>query len=225
MKRTCALIAITIASLLTVPTLALAADAPAPAPAPAVAGAEPVAVIDLDQAARELGYAATLETSLGDCRKQLQADVKRFADAYEGQVQSVARSMVPKDAKPSEHYTLSPEQTTEMNRDVAAIRQQVAQLGQKADQMFNAYRAEWVRHYREALMPIVREVARSRQASVVLVKTDALLYAEPTTDITAVVVAAAKANPPQVAPVAMPHLEAPAEANLPSAPATQPAKP
>lgn len=224
MKPTCALIAIAIASLMAAPTLSLAADPPTTAPAVAPAGAEPVAVIDLDQAARELGYAATLETSLTDCRKQLQGDVKRFADAYEGQVQSVARSMVPKEAKPSEHFTLSPEQTSQMNRDVAAIRQQVAQLGQKADQMFNAYRADWIRHYREALMPIVREVAQSRQASVVLVKTDALLYAEPATDITAVVIAAAKANPPRVAPVAMPHLEAPAEANLPSAPATQPAK-
>jgi Skp family chaperone for outer membrane proteins len=221
-ESTVGLIAVGLVGLFAFPGVSLAADAPAHAPA---AGTEPIAVIDLDKAARDLGYASTLQGNLDQCRKELQADVKKFAAGYEAQVQSVARSMVPKDARPNDRYTLSPEQSAEVNRDVAAVRQQVAQLGQKADQTFNAYRTEWIRHYREALTPLVQQVAHARKASVVLVKSDTVLFAEPATDITDAVVEAARANPPQVAPVPMARLEAPAEVNLPGAPATQPSRP
>jgi Skp family chaperone for outer membrane proteins len=210
------------AVLLMIPTLSQAGAADAPATEPA-AGSQRIAVFDLDKAARDLGYMSLLQTNLDACRKQLQADVKKFAQAYETQVQSVARSMVPKDAKPTDRYTLTPAQSAEVNRDVAAVRQQVAQLNQKAEQAFNGYRAEWIRHYREALAPIVQQVARSRKASVVLVRNDTVMYAEPATDITDAVVAAARATPPEVAPVPMAHVEAPAEVSFPGAPATQPA--
>lgn len=200
-----------------------AEDAPTTtAPATQPESRPSIAVLDLDKAARDLGFAAGLQKNLDQCRAQLQADVKQFAGMYDKQVQSVARSMVPKDAQPNEKFQLNATQSAELSRDANTARQQVAQLGQKADQLFTAYRQDCIRHYREALTPIVRQVARDRKASVVLAKNDSLMFYDAATDITDAVVEAARAQPPDVVPVVMPRLEAPAEVNFPAPPATQP---
>jgi Skp family chaperone for outer membrane proteins len=155
---------------------------------------------------------------MAQCSSQLQSDVKQFTGIYEQQLRALTRPTTREgDSAPPSSAT-----SAELTRDAIAARQQVAQLRQKADQLYAGYRTKLVMRYREALTPIVREVAHARKAVVVLLKSDTVLLVEPEADITSSVLAAARVRPPEVAPIPIPRLDAPLELSLPGGPTTEP---
>lgn len=166
-----------------------------------------VAIVDLDRVAKDLGWGTKLEANLSAYRQLLIEDVKKYAAAYDAQVQDKVKSMLPKDMKQDDKVTLTPAQSQELTNLVVAARQQVGQLAQGGDQMFNNYRAAWFRQYREALMPIVRQTAQDKHVTVVFSQTDTVLYTEPTVDLTNAVVDAARAKPPALTDVPMTHMQ------------------
>ena len=93
-----------------------------------------------------------------------------------------------------------------------------------ANQRFQAYRAEWVQQYREAISPVVREIAGQRKMSIIVNKTDPILYFDGAVDVTNAVVDAARAKPPALHPVAVPTLGVPSNLQMPNV-TTQPATP
>jgi Skp family chaperone for outer membrane proteins len=174
-----------------------------------------IAVIDLDRAARELGWMDDMRKEMEQCGNQLQADMKKFSGIYNDQLKSIAHS---------EGVDLSRGPTTapaDLTRDSVAARQQMAQLHQKADQLYAEYRVRLVARYRDALAPTIRQVAHDKKVSLVLVRNDNVLLADPEIDITGAVIEVARTNRPAVAAVPLPRLEGPAELTLP-APATGP---
>jgi Skp family chaperone for outer membrane proteins len=178
-----------------------------------------VAVIDLDRAARDLGWMDDMRKEMEECGNQLQADMKKFTGMYNDQLRSIAHS---EGVDGAQTPTTAP---ADLTRDAAAARQQLTQLHQKADQLYAGYRASLVARYREALAPIIQKVAHDRKISLVLVRNDSVLLAEPDIDITSAVIEIARANRPQVAAVPLPRLEGPAEVTLPAsatAPTTKP---
>lgn len=174
-----------------------------------------VAVIDLDRAARELGWMDDMHREMEQCSNQLQSDIKKFGGMYSDQLKTIAHA---EGVDVTHGSTTAP---ADLTRDTVAARQQMAQLRQKADQLYAEYRVSLVARYREALAPIIRQVAHDKKISLVLVRNDNVLLAEPDIDITGAVIEIARSHRPTVAPVPLPRLEGPAELTLPG-PATEP---
>lgn len=182
------------------------------------------AVVDLDKVARDLGWLTKLQTNLDTYQNQLKNDLTQFQQRYEAQVQQHVKDMIPPGTKEGDKYTLSQTQSQELTNYIVAARQQVQQLGQEANQLYNAYRVQWARQYRDALSPIVRQVAQDKRMNVVLVQNENLMYADRTVDLTDSVVDAARKQPPSLTEVPMQRLQGPPDIRLNQTPgvSTQP---
>lgn len=182
------------------------------------------AVVDLDKVARDLGWLTKMQSNMETYQNQLKTDLQNFQQRYEAQVQQHVKDMIPPGTKEGDKYTLSQTQSQELTNYIVAARQQVQQLGQEANQLYNAYRVEWARQYRDALSPIVRQVAQDKRMNVVLVQNENLMYADRNVDLTDAVVDAARKQPPSLTEVPMQRLQGPPDIRLNQTPnvATQP---
>lgn len=187
-------------------------------------GSGATAFVDLDKVAQDLGWKTKLQADMVTYQNQLQTDLKQLQQRYEAQVQQHLKDMIPPGTKEGEKYTLSPTQSQDFTNFVVNARQQLQQLDQKANQQYNAYHMLWMQQYRDALSPIVRQVAQDRRMNVVLVKNDTLMFADRSVDLTDAVVDAARKQPPTLTEVPMQRLEGPAEIRVNPTPAvsTQP---
>lgn len=188
-------------------------------------GGGATAVVDLDRVAKDLGWLNKMQTNLETYQNQLKGELQQFQTHYDQLVQERVKSMIPPGTKEGDKYTLSSVQSQELTNYIVTARQQMQQLGQEANQLFQNYRTAWARQYREALSPIVRQVAQDRKMNVVVTKTDQVLYAEGTVDLTDGVVDAARARPPALTEVPMEHLQGPSDIRpnqAPAMPQTQP---
>jgi Skp family chaperone for outer membrane proteins len=184
----------------------------------------PTAVVDLDKVARDLGWLTKLQTNMEAYQGQLKTDLQQFQQRYEAQVQQHVKDMIPPGTKEGDKYTLSQTQSQELTNYIVAARQQVQQLGQEANQLYNNYRVQWARQYRDALSPIVRQVAQDKRMNVVLVQNENVMYADRSVDLTDSVVDAARKQQPLLTEVPMSHLQGPPDVKLNQTPgvATQP---
>jgi Skp family chaperone for outer membrane proteins len=100
------------------------------------------------------------------------------------------------------------------------------QMRATANSVYEQYKDKCIAEYRDAIASTVKDVAESHKLAVVLEKNDSLLSVDPGADLTAEVIAAVKAHPPTITPVAMPTLPAapalPMPGILQSVPSTQP---
>jgi Skp family chaperone for outer membrane proteins len=192
-------------------------------------GTGTTAVVDLDKVARDLGWLTKLQTNLETYQNQLKNDLQQFQQRYEAQVQQHVKDMIPPGTKEGDKYTLSQTQSQELTNYIVAAKQQVQQLGQEANQLYNNYRVQWARQYRDTLSPIVRQVAQDKRMNVVLVQNENLMYADRSVDLTDAVVDAARKQPPSLTEVPMARLQGPPDIRLnqtpgvTTQPATQPA--
>jgi Skp family chaperone for outer membrane proteins len=182
------------------------------------------ATVDIDKVARDLNWMAKLQTNLETYRAQLQSDLANFQKRYESEVQQHVKDMVPPGTPEGGKYTLSQTQSQELTNYIVQARQQVQQLQQLAEQQFASYRAQWIGQYRDALSPIVRQVAQDKRMNVVLLKNESVMFADRAVDITDAVVDAARAKPPALTEVPMSHLSGPPDIRLNQPPtlSTQP---
>lgn len=182
------------------------------------------AVVDLNKVFRELGWLTKLQANSDSYKQQLQTDFGQFQRRYNEQLQAHLKDMVPPGVKEGEKYTLTPHQSQDLTNWVYAERQQEQGLGNQAQQDFNSYQQQWIRQYRDALSPIVREVAQDKRMNVVLAQTDQLLYTDRTVDLTDAVVDAARKQQPMLTEVPMQHLQGPPDIRPQQQPAplTQP---
>ena len=179
------------------------------------------AVVDLDKVASDLNWMNKLQTNLDTYKNQLKADVVKYAGVYDEEIKTRLQGMVPKDTKENDKVTLSPVQSQQLTQYIVAGRQQVQQLAQYGDQLYNVYRAKWIKQYREALAPIVRQVAQEKKINIVLVTSDNVMFADRSVDVTDAVVDAARAKPPQLTEVPMTRLEGPNSINISASGAAQ----
>lgn len=146
-----------------------------------------VAVIDLDEVARELGsdkqIASAIEkrkevlnTKLGDLAKGYMAEFQKQKDALEA---------TPNQGDSSVQLASYQQQ---VNKGLSTARAQ-------AQQNLTQHRGKLITQFRDAVLPAARRVAKQRGMSVILTKQDSLLYAyEPEADITAEVVSMLEAS-------------------------------
>ncbi|HSU67968.1 MAG TPA: OmpH family outer membrane protein [Tepidisphaeraceae bacterium] len=167
------------------------------------------AVVDLDKVARDLGWMTKLQSNLENYQGQLRQDLGKYAQIYDEQIKEQIHGMLPPGTKPEDKVQLSLVQSQQLTNLVGAGRQQINGLAQKGDQLFGNYRGSWIRQYREALAPIIRQVAEEKKMNIVLVQSDTVLFADRGVDMTDAVVDAARAKPPALTEVPMTHLEGP----------------
>ncbi|HEY2589817.1 MAG TPA: OmpH family outer membrane protein [Tepidisphaeraceae bacterium] len=185
------------------------------------------AVVNVDKVAKDLGWMNQLQANQQTYTSQLKNEFEQYRQKYEQLVQEKAKSMIPPGTKEGEKYTLTSSQAQDLSTYIATERQQLAGLNQEANQLMNNYKLQWVKQYREALSPIVRQVAQDRKANVVLTQTDLVMFVDRSVDLTDAVVDAARARPPSLTQVPMDHLQGPSDIRTqqgPTAlPQTQPA--
>jgi Skp family chaperone for outer membrane proteins len=169
------------------------------------------AVVDMDKVAGDLNWLIQLRTNQETYANQLKTEFEQFKQRYEQQVQDKAKSMIPPGTKEGEKYTLSSVQAQDLSNVIANERQALSTLSQQANQLMNNYRLQWIKQYREVLSPIVRQVAQDRKMNVVLTRSDTLLWADPSVNLTDAVVDAARARPPSLTQVPMDHLQGPSD--------------
>jgi Skp family chaperone for outer membrane proteins len=172
------------------------------------AAASRVAVYDIDRVAHDMGWMTDMQTNLQALQKQFQTDFKHAQEMYAQQITDQKHQWAPKDTD-----KLTPEQQDALNKMAASANEVLSQLNQKANQQLNNYRQQWVIQYREALRPVLEQVAEERKLAIILEKNDTVQFAQPSSDITDSVIDSARAHPPIVNPVAMP--------TLPTAPAME----
>jgi Skp family chaperone for outer membrane proteins len=187
--------------------------------ADAAAKGQELGVVDLDRVATDLGWIKEMETNLKTLEQQFKNELQARQDQYGAEVQSQFKRYAPKEGD-----KLNPQQEQDLNQMVLVRRQVLGQLQQAAAQQFQAYKGEWIRRYREALQPVVRDVASAKKVRVVFTKTDTVMYVDTPADMTSAVTDSARARPPVLASVPVPQLPAVPELPAPgTSAATQPA--
>jgi hypothetical protein len=176
-----------------------------------------IAVVDLDKVAADLGWQTRLQADQKLYAEQLKKELLQVAERYRGQIMAKKEAFAPKATDP-----LSGEQRQTLMGMSETYNQMLAQLDQQAGQRLTAYGQEKARRYREALMPMIKQISQEKKIKLVLTQMGGIAYADPEIDLTRSLISAARANPPKVEEPPMSSLTAPEE--LPTgAPTTQPA--
>lgn len=151
-----------------------------------LSGKGDVVVLDLAAVAKATGQDKVIEEQMAAARETLAAQLLQIAGDLEKQLQSEQsrRGGAVAAAKEKEFQQLT-----------AQARQQLAQTQALAQQKAQDFQTGLAASYRQAVQPIVAEIARSRGAAVVLVADATMLWFDPATDITAEVIAELRANP------------------------------
>jgi Skp family chaperone for outer membrane proteins len=185
-----------------------------------------VGIVDLDQVATDLGWFREMKTNLEVLEKQFKGDLQARQDQFQGEVQAELKRLGLKEGD-----KLTPQQDQMLGQMVLVRRQVYGQLQQAANQSYQQYQAEWLKRYREALEPVVKDVGFVQKTKLVLMKSEAVLYSDSTVDLTPAVTAAAREKPPtfsappkpQLPPVDLSGAGASATRPAATAPATAPA--
>jgi Skp family chaperone for outer membrane proteins len=184
-------------------------------------GSSATAVVDVDKVAHDLGWMTKMEANLKQYQTQLNGDLQQAESFYNKQINDIVTPMRPVGMAKDEKYTLTTAQNQEVMPYLMSERQILQNLKQQAEQKFANYRVKWVRQYRDALSPVVRQVAQDKKFSVVIQQGENVLFYDHAVDLTDAVVDGAKSKPPVLTEVEMEHLEIPSKLEGPPAnPAT-----
>jgi len=196
----------------------------APADAGGAAVADKIGVVNLEQVGKDLGWAKELDANIATFQGKLRDEYQQAAQRYEKELQQKKADLGIKDSDTIAEMNrkLTPQQSAELGQMLTAGQQILGRVQQAANQQLLNYRGEWGRQYREALTPLIKQVAQERRIAIVLPDPGPLLYSDPGVDITPAVIDAAKAHPPSFKPVPLPTIQVPQSISA-TQPTTQPA--
>lgn len=172
-----------------------------------------VAIIDLDEVARQLGRDAVIKASLQQAESTLNQQLAVIQASYQNQVIEKRRGL-------GEQPT--PDDETEVQTLEKQLGLQLQQVRQKAQQNLNQHRSQIINGFRDEVKPIATQVATERGLSLVVPKNEFFVFSfDPALDITTDVVAALRALPAAPAPIATPTSIAPTTtSSAPASPTT-----
>jgi Skp family chaperone for outer membrane proteins len=163
-----------------------------------------IAVVDLDKVATDLGWMNDLKGNLDELNKQLTTQLDHAKQQYVAQIQSKKLEFAPHD---SDKLTAEQQQILQGMQQIA--QQLLERLQQAGGTEFNNYRQQSILQYREAIRPIVQQVAEDKRLWYVSERNASVLYYDPDADVTDSVIDAARAHPPILTSVPLPQLPAP----------------
>jgi Skp family chaperone for outer membrane proteins len=182
-----------------------------------------IGVVDVNKVVNDLGWANELNSNLTNLQNQLTTELRNVTATYESQLQQKKKELGLKETDSLQDIgkKITPQQQQELVVMFNTGRQLLVQLQQAAGQQFENYRQQWFQQWREALNPIVKQVAQDKKLTVVFSTPGPILYTDPAADVTAAVIDAAKMHPPTFKPVQLPQIKVPLSID-PAAAATQP---
>jgi Skp family chaperone for outer membrane proteins len=170
-----------------------------------------IGVVDVNKVVNDLGWANELNSNLTNLQNQLSTELRNVTAQYESQLQQKKRDLGLKESDSLQDIgkKITPQQQQELVVMFNTGRQLLVQLQQAAGQQFENYRQQWFQQWREALNPIVKQVAQDKKLTVVFSTPGPILYTDPSADLTAAVIDAAKLHPPTFKPVQLPQIKVP----------------
>lgn len=167
----------------------------APEPPPRPGG---VAVIDLDDVAKRLGRDVSISSELKGAGDLLSTKLGETQKGYQSELEK-SRAALPE--------TLSDEDNQKLLQLSQSLNQQFQSKQREAQEELNATRLALVNRFKEEVKPVAKKIALSRGLEVVILKSELILTALETVDITdevvVTMVAYGKGSPTPV-PVATP---------------------
>ncbi|SFH70145.1 OmpH family outer membrane protein [Planctomicrobium piriforme] len=154
-------------------------------------GQSGVAVVDLDEVAKQLGRDLEIQSSIQIQTEQLQQKLSAAEQSAAAQLTEVRKPF-------GEHPTAAQEE--QFRRLQQSAQSQLAQLKQKAEQEIAAHRQQLVARFKAEARPIAAKIARKHRFGTVVTKNDSFLFSfDEAVDITADVVAALGESRPATA--------------------------
>lgn len=172
-----------------------------------------IAVVDLDEVARQLGRDAEMVNSIQTQAGQLSQKLTAVQQDANQKLQQIRASL---GEQPTEDQA---KQFLQIQRNAAL---QLNQLRQRAESSLGQHRLQLVGQFREQTKPIATKVAKEKGLTTVFTRNDAVVFSfDDAVDITDEVVAEMKAaglasSPSQKAPTATPAPTTPASSQQPA---------
>jgi len=163
-----------------------------------------VGVVDLDKVATDLGWMNDMKGSLDELHKEFATELDHAKQQYIAQIQSEKLQLAPHDSD-----KLTPEQQQIIQGMQQVAQQLLDKLQQAAVNLDSNYRQQSILQYRQALSPIVQQVAEDKRLWYISERNASVLYYDPDADVTDSVIDAARAHPPILTSVPLPQLPAP----------------
>lgn len=158
-------------------------------PAQTTADAEPsagIAIIDLDEVARQLGSDKQIVNSLKQRQQQLKNQLVELAENY--------RAEFNKQKEVVEAQAEDNSGTVQLASFEQQVNQKFNSARVQADQVLSQHKLNLVNKFRDAVRPAARKVAHERGCAVIVTKQDSLYDYDPECDITNEVVQVLRAS-------------------------------
>jgi Skp family chaperone for outer membrane proteins len=174
------------------------ADSRQPAPAPKAAGARVVVVVDMGHIFKDSKFA-----------KQIQEEFKTWEDNIKAEVQPKLDLLKQKqEALKDPEGKLTPQQKEDLNKELAALQNDLMQRQRQAQQEFKQKQEDAGRRLQEKVDPILQKLADENGWDVILNKGQDALWVRDAADVTDMVMSRLDAETPDApAPAAAPKTD------------------
>ncbi|MEN6405338.1 MAG: OmpH family outer membrane protein [Thermoguttaceae bacterium] len=161
-----------------------------------------VAVVDLDEVARQLGRDASMLKQMNEGQTSLNQQLRTLQASFQEKYQQTARDLTSQPAPNGANPDAKKQQLAGLEREMGL---QLNRAKQTAQNNLNAYRQQLIQQFREEVAPVAKTIAAERGLGVVVTKNDTVLLTfDDAHDITAEVVAKLRNKPTLGAPSAAP---------------------
>jgi Skp family chaperone for outer membrane proteins len=186
-------------------------------------GNERVGVVDIAKVEQDLGWDHQIDAASQECAKDLLSQYNELVQKYDAALKDKMKQFGIKEGDKLDKLSAAQQQELVQTSQVAQTIRTQGPLA--AQERHNAYRAMLDNEYRKKLDPLIEEVAKEKKMTIVLAQTPAMMYSDPTIDVSKAVATAAKFKPPQINKPAFPKLQLQQQQGLPQPmpPATGPA--
>lgn len=159
-------------------------------------------VLDLDAIASATGKAEVIKQQIEQANLELNTQLNSISQQLSEQLEAEKKRIGKKPTKQDEE---------KLQLMTAQANQKMQQARNIASQKSQQYRASLIQQLRQQVAPIAEEIARNKQANIVMITNNATLWYNPDADITADVIAELRARPAVTENTAEGKTEAPAD--------------
>lgn len=140
-----------------------------------------VAIVDLDKIAKTLGRDKTMDKKVTSYLQEQQSAINKLRAELKSKLEDEEKKLgkKPKQAAKEKYAQMTRQAELKLRQDVALAEREAKQL-----------RSRLIREFRQQVEPIAVKVATENGYSVVFIKQPAMLYIDPTVDISKDVIAA-----------------------------------
>jgi Skp family chaperone for outer membrane proteins len=185
-------------------------------------GNERVGVVNIAKVEQDLGWDHQIDAASRECAEDLRKQYEDLVGKYDKALADKMKQFGLKEGDKLDKLSAAQQQELMQTSQVAQTVR--AQGPAAAQERHNAYRVALDNEYRKKLDPLIEEVAKEKKMTIVLAQTPAMMYSDPTIDVSKAVATAAKFKPPQISKPAFPKLQVQDPQGLPQPmpPATAP---